>query len=318
MAYVKVVNGNGDVFVTTPGGKERRLTDDPADDMLPRFTPDGRSVLFASKRTGNWQIYEVPFRGGPVRRVRSNSFTEFQIDLSPDGKQLAFLSNASGQEGLWLMAWPDGPARQLVDHGRAILGNPDWSPDGKRIVFSSNYRLGHQIYLVDSATGKVDRLSPIRQGGCEPRWSPDGSKVLYVSRGHMRTTSRLVAHDVATHEEKVLIDWPALNYGPVLSHDGSEIAFSSTVSGVAQVYRQRLRDGKSWQMTFGKEGGGGPDYRRPGPRGSAEGDGAGKIGEPGTGGGTMRIGAGVDVAGSVPSTNASMTTPGAPGKPRRP
>ncbi len=274
LVYERVVNGNRDIYVKLPNGTERRITDDPAEEMLPRFTPDGRSVLFASKRTGNWQIYEAPFRGGPARRVRSNSFTEFQIDLSPDGTQLAFLSNASGHEGLWVMQWPDGPARQLVDHRDAVLGNPDWSPDGKRIVFSSNVRLGHQIYLVEVATAKVERLSPFRKGGCEPRFSPDGTKVLYVSRGHLRPASRLVAHDIQTHDETVLVDWPALNYGPVLSPDGAEIAFSSNISGTSQIYRQRLQDGKSWQMTFGTGGAGSPDYRRIGSRGAGVAQGA--------------------------------------------
>lgn len=278
LVYDRFEAGNRDIYVRTAGGEERRLTDDPAEDMLPRFTADGRFVLFTSQRSGNWQLYEVPFRGGPARRVRTNAFTEYQLDLSPDGKQLAFLTNASGQEGLWLMPWPDGPARLLVDHGRAVLGNPHWSPDGKRIVFSSNYRLGHQIYIVDVQSGKVDRLSPLVKGGCEPRFSPDGSKVLYVSRGHRRPKSRLVAHDLASGKEQVLIDWPALNYGPVLSPDGSEVAFGSNVSGTSQIYRQRLSDGKSWQMTFSKGGASNPDYRRGGRGPKAGAEGAGEAG----------------------------------------
>lgn len=271
LVYQRTEGGNQDIYLKLPGGAERRLTDDPAEDMLPRFTPDGRSVLFASKRTGTWQIFEVSVRGGPARRVRANAFTEFQIALSPDGRQLAFLSNASGREGLWLMDWPNGKARQLVDHGRAVLGNPSWSPDGTRIVFSSNYRIGHQIYLVNVADGKVERLSPLIKGGCEPRFNADGRSVLYVSRGHRRPTSRLVRHDLRSHEEQVLVDWPGLNYGPVLSPDGTEIAFSSTVSGTAQVYRLRLRDGKSWQMTFGKGPAGAPDYRPGGGGDGADG-----------------------------------------------
>jgi TolB protein len=263
LVYERVDGGNRDIYVALPQGGERRLTDHPAEDALPRFTPDGRSVLFASERSGNWQIWEVPWRGGVARRVRENAATEWQVDLSPDGRRLAFLSNLEGPESLWLMEWPRGAARILVRHGsQPVLGNPHWSPDGRRIVFSSNFRLGHQIYIADAATGAVDRLSPIRRGGCEPRFHPDGRRVVYVSRGHLGSKSRLVEHDLETHDEKVLVDWPALNYSPVYAPDGSEIAFVSNISGTYQVYRQRLSDGRAWQVTFGKGESRNPDYRR--------------------------------------------------------
>ena len=95
-----------------------------------------------------------------------------------------------------------GEARRLVRHGKnSILGNPDWSPDGRRIVFSSNWRIGHQIYLLDAEGTEEARLSPILGGGCEPRFSPDGRKVVYVSRGHHGDKSRLVEHDIASGKE---------------------------------------------------------------------------------------------------------------------
>jgi hypothetical protein len=57
----------------------------------------------------------------------------------------------------------------------------------------------------------------------------------------------------------------ALNYDPVYSPDGSEIAFASNVGGEWQIYRQRLSDGQSWQVTFGPGPARYPDYR-PRPR----------------------------------------------------
>jgi TolB protein len=155
-----------------------------------------------------------------------------------------------------------GELRPLVRHGRtSVLGNPHWSPDGGRIVFSSNFRIGHQIYAVEVATGEQTRVSGLTGGGCEPRFSPDGRQVVYVSRGHRRPTSRLLEHDLATGEERVLVAWPGLNYDPVYSPDGSEIAFASDITGAWAVYRQRLADGKSWRVTFGPGPARYPDYR---------------------------------------------------------
>jgi TolB protein len=256
--------------VISEGGVERPLVQHPKSDSLPRFTPDGRHVLFTSDRTGEWQIWQVAVQGGEPTRVRSTGHTEWQVDLSPDGRTLAFLSKEGGPESLWLMDWASRQARVLVRHGAgSVLGNPDWSPDGRRIVFSSNWRVGHQIYVADVATGKAERLSPLRKGGCEPRFSPDGRKVAYVSRGHMSETGRIVAHDLETHEETVLVDWPALNYDPAWSPAGDEIAFASNVTGDYQVYQVRLSDQKSWRVSFGAGEARYPDYSPvSGPTGS--------------------------------------------------
>ncbi len=57
------------------------------------------------------------------------------------------------------------------------------------------------------------------------------------------------------------MDWPALNYDPVYSPDGTEIAFASNITGDGCIYRQRLSDRQSWRVTFGKGGARAPDYR---------------------------------------------------------
>jgi TolB protein len=263
LVYEREVLGNQDLYVLpASGGAEYRLTNHPAIDGLPRFSPDGSTVLFASERAGHWQLFEVAVEGGEARRVRVNAFRELQADISPDGRRLAFLSNAGEHETLWTMDRATGQERPLVRHGRrSVLGNPHWSPDGGRIVFSSNWRIGHQIYVVDVATGRETRVSGLTSGGCEPRFSRDGRRVVYVSRGHRRPTSRLVEHDLASGQEKVLVDWPALNYSPVFSPDGSEIAFSSNLTGEWAIYRQRLADGKPWRVTTGPGPARYPDYR---------------------------------------------------------
>lgn len=263
LVYERVVAGNQDLYVQPAGGGvERRLTDHPAQDGLPRFTPDGRRVLFSSDRTGNFQIWEVDAAGGAARRVRTNGDTEWQVDLSADARQLAFLSNQGGPESLWLLTAGATEPRLLVRHGaHSILGNPDWSPDGRQIVFSSNWRVGHQIYLADVKTGTAKRVSALMKGGCEPRFHPDGRRIVYVSRGHLSEKSRLVEVELASGGETVLVDWPALNYDPAYSPDGSEIAFASNITGEYAIYRQRFRDGKSWRVTFGPGPARYPDYR---------------------------------------------------------
>jgi Tol biopolymer transport system component len=262
LVYERVVAGNQDLY-TLPagGGVERRLTEDPALDGLPRWTADGQRVLFTSERTGTPQIWEVTVEGRRERRVRENGFTEYQVDESLDGTRLAFLSNALGAEHLWVWTYDQAEPRAVVKHGReTILGNPDWSPDGRRITFSSNWRIGHQIYVIDADGAHERRLSSLTAGGCEPRFSPDGKTVAYTTRGHLGSTSRIVEHDLETDSEKVVVDWPALNYDVAYAPDGLEIAFASNITGEYAIYRQRLADGRAWRVTFGPGGARYPDY----------------------------------------------------------
>ena len=263
LVFERELNGNLDLYlIPAGGGKERRLTDHPAEDGLARFTPDGERIVFTSLRTGHYQLYELPAAGGSARRIRSNAATEYQADVSPDGKTLAFLSNFEGPERLLLQDLASGGLRELVRHGeQTIFGNPHWSPDGRFITYSSNFRFGHQIYVVELANGSERRISPVTSGGCEPRFSRDGRRLVYVSRRHLGGESRLVEHELASGEERVLVSWPALNYDPVYSPDGSELAFASNITGEYQVYRQRLADGRAWRVSFGPGLARYPDYR---------------------------------------------------------
>jgi len=270
LAYDRVVAGRRDLYLAPAGGgPERRLTNDAAADMLPRFSRDGRRLVFSSDRSGTYQLWEMPAGGGDAGRIRANQSTDWQADDSPDGQRVALLSKVEGAEALYVLDRGSGHARALVRHGRnlkgrrAVLGNPHWSPEGQRIVFSSNVSLGHQIYLVDVATGRETQISPTTSGGCEPRFSPDGRKVVYVSRRLWRVKSRIVEHDLENGRERVLVDWEGLNYDPVYSPDGTEIAFASTRDGAFAIYRLRLSDGRSWRVSPGPGEARNPDYRPP-------------------------------------------------------
>src|SRR5262245_31602857 len=70
LVFEQIVDGNQDIYaIPAGGGVERRLTDDPALDGLPRYTPDGKSVVFSSERGGHYQLWQVARKGGAARPV---------------------------------------------------------------------------------------------------------------------------------------------------------------------------------------------------------------------------------------------------------
>jgi Tol biopolymer transport system component len=259
LVYEQEIDGNVDLYVASEGGgPARRLTDHPTSAGHARWMPDGERLVFTSNRSGPPQLWEMRADGGGLRRVRRNEAGESQPDPSPDGRQLAFLSDLDGPQVLLVTDLASGKTTELVRHrNRTIFGNPHWSPDGSLIAFSSNWPSGHRIYVLDVATGEARVVAK----GCEPRFNREGTGIAYVSRRGGDETSRLVEVDLETGEERVLIDWPAFNYDLAYSPDGSEVAFASNISGEWMIYRQRLSDGRAWQVTFGGGPARYPDYR---------------------------------------------------------
>jgi TolB protein len=262
LAFERDRGGSRDVCVSTVAGGTERCFPSPADDAWPRFFPDGQRLLLSSNRSGEWQLWELPLSGSEARPLRRSRGREWQADVTQDGARVAFLSDEPGRDSLRLLDLATGRDRELVRHGpRSVMGNPDFSPDGRSIVFSSNVTLGHHVYVWAEGQKEPRRLSPLWHGGCSPRFTPDGKRVVYVARRHLKRASWIVEHDLATRRERTLVDWPALNYDPVLSPDGTELAFASTVTGTFQVYRLRLADGHSWRVTFGPGPARMPDYQ---------------------------------------------------------
>jgi Tol biopolymer transport system component len=126
----------GDVWLLERGDL-RRLTDDVYVDLDPTFTPDGESVVFASERSGQFELWRVAVRDGAPAQVTFGALQPHRPAVSGDGRRVAFLET----EGLG----PWSPARiVLTDLGRAgepttvatgLIGaeRPTWGADGRTL-----------------------------------------------------------------------------------------------------------------------------------------------------------------------------------------
>jgi Tol biopolymer transport system component len=169
--------------VKLPDGKPRTLTPDHPESFVPRFTPDGRTIVFF-RRDGD--VYSVPASGGAVRRLtRGNKYVEFRLsdkdrhgssdgpDVSPDGKRIAYLAVRDGVANVWTMNL-DGSKQRQVTFRKTSCGRVRWSPDGKRLAFVSFEGTFPQLFVVGSDGGPPRQLTRLKGAVYFAHWKPSG------------------------------------------------------------------------------------------------------------------------------------------------
>jgi serine/threonine protein kinase/Tol biopolymer transport system component len=127
-------NGILNIWVQQVGeGAPLRITDGPADDTEPSFSPEGKSVVFRSKRDGGG-IYVIPALGGPARRIADAGW---RPRYSPDGQWIAYWVGDAGvfsRNSVHVVPAGGGQPRRIA--GRFFSASlPVWSPNGKHLLF---------------------------------------------------------------------------------------------------------------------------------------------------------------------------------------
>jgi Tol biopolymer transport system component len=128
--------GNPDIYAIDgdDGGNPLRVTNDPAADANPAWSPDGAKIAFVSNRTGNLEIFVADIAGNNPTNVTKNPATDYAPAWSPDSKRLAFATNRDGNAEVYTMtAAGANPTNRSRDLGKDE--EPVWSPDGKQIAF---------------------------------------------------------------------------------------------------------------------------------------------------------------------------------------
>jgi serine/threonine protein kinase/Tol biopolymer transport system component len=175
VSYVTVPEGN--LWRSRVDGSERlQLTNPPLVAVLPRWSPDGKEIVFSAGQLGKpWKMFLVSAEGGAVQELLSENRGEMDPSWSPDGKQIAFGRMAYDvDKDINLL---DLQTRHLsVLPGSQNTFSPRWSPDGRFLAAISGD--SQKLLLFDFKTQKwTNWLSEPNAVGF-PAWSRDG-KYLY-------------------------------------------------------------------------------------------------------------------------------------------
>lgn len=190
IAFDSRIHGNPEILVVTEEGHNiRRITNNPAEDVVPSWSIDGRWIYFASDRKGDFQIYKVPAESGesPSRpAVQVTRGGGFNCIESPDGQYLYF-ARGRGKRGLWrrrLDALTDGAEEPVLES----LQRWGWwavGPNGVFFLEAAEQPGLPKIHLkfLDLSSKRITDLRmleyPVNLWVAPITVSPDGRHALY-------------------------------------------------------------------------------------------------------------------------------------------
>ncbi len=165
----------------TDGTQRLQLTGPGMEAGVPRWSPDGKGIVFAARKPGKpWSIYTIDWSGGHPKPLTEEGLDEAFPDWSPDGRRLAFcrLPFSAATEELAVRIL-DRRTRQLSTLRRSLgLFFPRWSPDGRYLAMSSKSADGFKIVLFDFDDSKwVDVASA--ETFVRVAWSRNGRYLYY-------------------------------------------------------------------------------------------------------------------------------------------
>ena len=208
--WVAQLDGSGESLQFTSSGKK---------DVMPRWSPDGRWLAFASTRGADEKapaaLYVIPAAGGEARKLTEQKESVEGIEWSPDSRRLAFAARVRDEayeeedehkraprrftrafHKLDSVGWTgdrrkhvfvvdlEGGTTQLTS-GDFEHDQPVWSPDGRRIVFTGlrderwDTELIARLYVVDADGGEPQALTHDAASYETPAFSPDGDRLAY-------------------------------------------------------------------------------------------------------------------------------------------
>ncbi|WOX03992.1 amidohydrolase family protein [Microbulbifer pacificus] len=203
----------GDIYeVPVAGGEARALTNEIAWNTQPRFSPDGRSIVFVSDRDGADNIWVMDRNGANLRQLTTEKENLVHApSWSPDGQYLVarkgFMSGRSIPAGeIWMYHHGGGEGRQIKarlggDIAQKNISDAVFSPDGRYIyytidttpgtVWEYNKNSTQQLFAInryDLNDGKEETFVSGPGGSIAPMPSPDGNKLAFVRRQDFNTS----------------------------------------------------------------------------------------------------------------------------------
>lgn len=220
---------NGDIFVVSvSGGDSRRLTgDNPANDLTPLYSPDGRYIGYRAQVSAGFEADRWRLMLYDRKTGQSHSLTE-QFDSSvegfifaPDGQRIYLTAPDQGRQAIYEISIGGGPGKKLIHDG--FNDDVQLSADGKTLVFTrQTLARPVDIYKSNSIGASITQLTKINDAFISEFNLKPAEEITWEGAGGARVSGFLTKPTNFTAAKK----WPLI----VLIHGGPQGAWSDSWS----------------------------------------------------------------------------------------
>lgn len=215
-------------IINYDGSQNRPLTDGRKNDYHPRWSPDGKKLVYTSNRNGKPQLFLRWMDSGIESQISHFTQTPSNVKWSPDGKHLAFTMSVPGTKSSLAVELPKKPAgAQWVDPP-IYIDKLKYRSDGSGYVKDA---FTH-IFLLPVEGGHARQLTKgnVNHSG-QFSWSPDGSSIVFSANRHKNATyepanSEIYEVNISSGEIKTLTERLGPDANPHISPDGKWIAYT--------------------------------------------------------------------------------------------
>ncbi|MEP7337824.1 MAG: protein kinase [Acidobacteriota bacterium] len=208
------------------GSAPRQLTADARGNQSPALSPDGRFIVFSTRRTGRYEIWRMEMDGSNPVQLSTKGGERPQC--SPDGRWVIYENESEGATNrtqLWKVPLLGGMSEPLFDFPAS---NAAISPDGKSLAceLDNPATKEHGIGIVSLADGKMIRFFNLTRGNGGLTWTPNGQTIIFIDGQSGNRQIKL--QPIAGGPSQTLLNSPnEIFFAVALSPDGNQIAYTS-------------------------------------------------------------------------------------------